>query len=136
MASKSTASAPSPSYATSPTSLLATKTPPPSASTNWPLSPYSRPIPPLWLYVGYLDGVPVSTAELTIGGSVAGLYNISTLPAYRRRGFGRALTRQPLLDAQAHGYHTAILQAVEAGVNLYTHLGFTPFGQITEYKPT
>ena len=89
---------------------------------------------PLWLYVGYLTGVSVATAELTIGGGVAGLYNVSTLPAYRRRGFGRVLTLQPLLDARAHGYHTAILQAAEAGVNLYTHLGFAPFGQITEYK--
>src|SRR4051794_33156160 len=39
---------------------------------------------PLWLYVGYLDEVPVATAELTAGGGVVGLYNISTLEAYRR----------------------------------------------------
>jgi ribosomal protein S18 acetylase RimI-like enzyme len=90
---------------------------------------------PLRLYIGYLAGVPVATAEVTIGGGVAGIYNVSTLPDYRRRGFGTALTLQSLLDAQAYGCRTAILQAAEAGVNLYTHLGFTPFGQITEYKP-
>ena len=31
---------------------------------------------PLWLYVGYLGETPVTTAELTLGGGVAGLYNI------------------------------------------------------------
>ena len=89
----------------------------------------------LWLYVGYLEEVPVATAELTLGGGVVGLYNISTLAAYRRRGFGTALTLQPLLDARAQGYRPAILQASADGVDIYTRLGFEPFGQITEYKP-
>ncbi|HSH79591.1 MAG TPA: GNAT family N-acetyltransferase [Herpetosiphonaceae bacterium] len=91
---------------------------------------------PLWLYVGYLGEVPVATAELTVGGAVVGLYNISTLAAYRRRGFGTALTVQPLLDARAQGYRTAILQAQGSdGVRVYARLGFEPFGEITEYKP-
>jgi ribosomal protein S18 acetylase RimI-like enzyme len=89
----------------------------------------------LWLYVGYLGQVPVATAELTVGGGVAGLYNIVTLSDYRRRGIGTALTLQPLHDARAQGYRTAILQAAAAGVGLYTRLGFASFGQITEYKP-
>jgi ribosomal protein S18 acetylase RimI-like enzyme len=89
----------------------------------------------LWLYVGYLGETPVATAELALGGGVAGLYNIITLEPYRRRGIGTALTLRPLLDARAHGYHTAILQAAPAGVGVYTRLGFEPFGQITEYKP-
>ncbi len=91
---------------------------------------------PLWLYVGYLGEVPVAAAELTVGGGVVGLYNISTLAAYRRRGFGTALTVQPLLDARAQGYRTAILQAQGSdGVRVYARLGFEPFGEITEYKP-
>jgi len=88
----------------------------------------------LWLYVGYLEEVPVATAELTVGGGIVGLYNISTLATYRRRGFGTALTLQPLLDARAQGYRTAILQASAEGVGVYTRIGFQPFGQITEYK--
>ena len=90
----------------------------------------------IWLYVGYLEEVPVAAAELTVGGGVVGLYNIATLAAYRRRGFGTALTLQPLLDARAQGYRTAILQAQgDAGARVYTRVGFAPFGQITEYKP-
>ena len=91
---------------------------------------------PLWLYVGYSGGVPVATAELTVGGGVVGLYNISTRAAYRRRGFGTAVTVRPLLDARAQGYRTAILQAQGSdGIRVYQRLGFEPFGVITEYKP-
>lgn len=90
---------------------------------------------PLWLYVGYLDDVPVATAELAVGGGVVGLYNISTRETHRRRGFGSRLTLQPLLDARVLGYHTAVLQAATEGVGIYQRLGFRRFGDITEYKP-
>jgi len=93
------------------------------------------PDAPQWFYLGYWDNQPVATAELTLGGGVVGLYSIITLEAYRRRGIGSALTLQPLLDARAHGFHTGVLQAADAGVGVYTRLGFEPFGNITEYKP-
>jgi GNAT superfamily N-acetyltransferase len=89
----------------------------------------------LWLYVGYLGEVPVATAELTVGNEVVGLYNIVTRAAYRRRGFGTALTLQLLLDARGCGYRMAILQASAMGESVYARVGFEPFGQITEYKP-
>ncbi|WP_437612309.1 GNAT family N-acetyltransferase [Sorangium sp. So ce834] len=89
----------------------------------------------LWLYVGYLDDTPVATSELTVGGGVAGLYNISTLPSHRRRGIGRALTLRPLFDARAAGLRLAILQASADGLGLYAQVGFVATGRITEYKP-
>jgi GNAT superfamily N-acetyltransferase len=88
---------------------------------------------PLWFYVGYVDETPVAASELTVGGGVVGLYSVCTLAAYRRRGFGGALTLRPLLDARAHGYQMAILQS--AADSLYARIGFEPFGEITEYKP-
>jgi hypothetical protein len=90
---------------------------------------------PLWLYVGYLGGGAVAAAELTVGGGVVGLYNVSTLAAYRRQGIGGALTLRPLLDAQAAGHRTAVLQASAAGVGVYARLGFVATGRWTEYKP-
>ncbi|WP_437336785.1 GNAT family N-acetyltransferase [Sorangium sp. So ce394] len=90
---------------------------------------------PLWLYVGYLDGTPVATSELAVGGGVAGLYNISTLPSHRRRGIGRALTLRPLFDARAAGLRVAILQASADGLGVYAQVGFVATGQVTEYKP-
>jgi GNAT superfamily N-acetyltransferase len=118
--------------------LLAAGTPPDPEVLRF----YARAAPalltadsPLWCYVGYLGETPVATAELTVAGGVVGLYNIVTLAAYRRRGIGTALTLQPLLDARAHGHHTAVLQAAAGGVSIYTRIGFAPFGQIMEYKP-
>jgi hypothetical protein len=90
---------------------------------------------PLWIYVGYLEDVAVATAEVTVAGGVAGLYNISTLAPYRRRGFGTAVTVQPLLDTREAGCGTAVLQASSEGARIYSRLGFETFGQITEFKP-
>jgi ribosomal protein S18 acetylase RimI-like enzyme len=90
---------------------------------------------PIWLYLGYLGEDAVATAELTVGGGVVGLYNISTLPAYRRRGVGTAMTVQPLVEAREQGNRAAILQAAAAGVGIYERVGFRAYGEITEYKP-
>lgn len=95
-----------------------------------------EPDAPLGFYVGYLAGEPVASAELTLGGGVAGLYSICTLEAYRRQGIGTAMALQPLLDARASGVATAVLQAAVAGVGIYTRVGFAGFGGITEYKPS
>jgi ribosomal protein S18 acetylase RimI-like enzyme len=90
---------------------------------------------PQWLYVGYLDGEPVATAEATVQDGAVGLFNISTRPALRGRGIGSTMTWQPLRDARAAGCDLGVLQAAEAGVGMYRRLGFASFGQITEYKP-
>jgi len=109
---------------------------------QWVIEFYRRAAPavlsdasPQWFYIGLLDDEPVATAELTIGGGVVGLYNISTLPAFRGRGVGSAMTHRPLADARAAGWQTAILQAADAGVGVYRRLGFVPFGEVTEFKP-
>lgn len=90
---------------------------------------------PMWLYIGYLDGMPVATSELTIGGGVAGLYNICTLVKFRQKGIGTAMTLKPLLDVRAIGIQSAVLQAAPDGINVYKQVGFREFGQITEFKP-
>ena len=90
---------------------------------------------PQWLYVGYLEGEPVATAEATVADGAAGLYNISTRPPYRGRGIGSMMTWRPLHDALARGCDLGVLQAAPEGVSIYRRLGFRPFGDITEYKP-
>jgi ribosomal protein S18 acetylase RimI-like enzyme len=89
---------------------------------------------PLWFYVAYAGSEPVAASELTLGGGVVGLYSICTLEAHRRQGYGSALTMQPLLDARATGFRTAILQASAQGAGIYRRIGFAIFGEITEYK--
>jgi ribosomal protein S18 acetylase RimI-like enzyme len=90
---------------------------------------------PIHLYVGYVEGKAVASAEMTVAGGVAGLYGISTLAARRRRGYGTAMTLRPLLDARQDGIETAVLQASAAGAPIYERIGFREFGGITEYKP-
>jgi ribosomal protein S18 acetylase RimI-like enzyme len=89
---------------------------------------------PQWLYVGYLDAEPVSTAEATVTDGTVGLFNISTRPACRGRGIGSMMTWQPIQDARDAGCGLAVLQAAAAGVGIYRRLGFVAFGEITEYK--
>jgi ribosomal protein S18 acetylase RimI-like enzyme len=89
---------------------------------------------PQRLYVGYAGGEAVATSELTEGGGVVGLYNVATLEAHRRRGYGSALTLRPLLDARDRGFRAAVLQASADGAGVYARLGFRGFGGVTEYK--
>jgi len=90
---------------------------------------------PQVLYLGWLDGVPVATAEVTLSNGLAGVYNVSTLSECRRRGIGTAMTLVPLLEARSAGCRQAVLQAAPDGVSIYRRLGFIPFGPITEFKP-
>ena len=94
-----------------------------------------RPDSPQWLYVGYVEGVPVATAEATVADGTAGLYNISTRPSHRGRGIGSMMTWRPLRDARERGCDLGVLQAAPEGVSIYRRLGFRPFGEITEFKP-
>lgn len=90
---------------------------------------------PLWFYLGYVDGAPVATAEVVVSGDVAGLYNVSTHAAYRRRGIGLAMTAQPLIHARAAGSKRGVLQAAPGGVGVYERAGFRAFGEYREFKP-
>lgn len=90
---------------------------------------------PLRLYLGYLGSVPVATSALVVGGGVVGIYDVATREAYRGRGFGTAMTLQPLLDAREEGARTAVLQASPEGAEMCRRLGFEPYGVYVEYGP-
>lgn len=102
---------------------------------------------PATLLVAYLDGQLAAAAEVyrtasgypAAGGAthrdVAGVYNVCTLDAFRRRGFGTAVTRAALLHARQAGCRHAVLQASGDGYRVYARLGFRDVGRFVECVP-
>jgi ribosomal protein S18 acetylase RimI-like enzyme len=87
-----------------------------------------RDSPPLWLYVGYMRGQPVITAESWIGGAVVNLWNLATLDAASHPRYASRLARQVLRDAHAAGCRVAILHTAASKEGMYANLGFEPLG--------
>jgi GNAT superfamily N-acetyltransferase len=76
------------------------------------------------VYVGYVDGEPVSTGLGWRTGRTIGVYNIATVPNARKRGIGTAMTERIVDDGAAAGCEVAILQSSEMGRPIYEKLGF------------
>jgi GNAT superfamily N-acetyltransferase len=94
-----------------------------------------QPESPLQLFVAYWDDEPVATVEVTRTPGVLGVYNVSTIAAYRRRGIASDLIKFALRATAQADSAVAILQAAPNAASVYERLGFTSYGRITEFKP-
>lgn len=83
---------------------------------------------PWSMFVGYLGDKPVASNMLVIGGGVASVYAVATVPSAQGRGIGAAITLMPLLDAKAQGQTYAVLFSSEEGFPVYRRLGFEDTG--------
>jgi GNAT superfamily N-acetyltransferase len=76
------------------------------------------------LYVGYLEGRPITAGAGVRTGRTIGVYNIATMPDARRRGYGAEITARVAADGLAAGCDTAILQASAMGQPIYERMGY------------
>jgi ribosomal protein S18 acetylase RimI-like enzyme len=90
--------------------------------------------PPLYTFLGLLDGRPVATSQLFVGAGVGGIYNVTCLPDARGRGIGTAVTRAAALEARRHALDVGILQASSLGYPIYRRLGFLDYGRLNVYE--
>jgi GNAT superfamily N-acetyltransferase len=85
-------------------------------------------------YVGYVDEEPVCTTSIVTGAGVIGVYNVATLPGSQRHGYGEAIMRYALAEAQRQqGECRVILQSTAAGLRLYERMGFQAVTKVAVY---
>lgn len=87
-----------------------------SLGTN-PNSPWTR-------YVGFIDNEPVAVSILFQAAGVAAIFNVATIPDFRRQGIGTFMTKIPLAKARTLGYNYGVLKASPMGVHLYRKMQF------------
>lgn len=84
----------------------------------------------LALYLGFVEGVPVVTALRSPAYQIAMIHAVCTLPAYRRRGFGEAMTWRAVLDGIAEGCTASFLTATPLGHSVYARMGYRECGEV------
>lgn len=82
--------------------------------------------PSIAVFNAYVDGTPAATSILLITDEIAGIYNVATLPEFRRRGLGAAVTAAALAEGAKRGCTVGALQPSDAGRPVYAKLGFVP----------
>lgn len=91
--------------------------------------------PGLTHYFGLLNGEPVATAMRFASHRIAGVFNVSTLPDFRGRGIGEAITWRAALDGTLEGCIASALQASDMGEPVYRRMGYRAIDSYTVWLP-
>ena len=75
-------------------------------------------------FLASVDGVPQRASALLVSDDVAGIYNVGTLPEYRRRGLGTLVSVAALETGLQRGCTIGALQASQQAVGVYRAIGF------------
>jgi predicted acetyltransferase len=63
-----------------------------------------------------------------------GVYSVSTLPQYRRKGYAESLMRQVVAQyTRETGIERSVLQATRAGFDMYRKMGYRAVSHFTVY---
>ncbi len=88
-------------------------------------------------WVGYHDGLPVTTSASVAANGTIGLYNVATVPDYREHGFGEAITRHAIQAARrGNNGARAVLQSTSKGLGIYERMGFRVVTRVLVYNST
>ena len=88
----------------------------------------------VWHFAASLEGKPVGETALCCGADVAGIYDVTVLEEFRRRGIGTALVQAALRQARQLGYAAAVLAASGMGLGVYARLGFREICKLSFWK--
>ena len=75
-------------------------------------------------FTGYLDDKPVTSGTLLDIEGGATIYDISTLPAFRRQGFGSAITHALMWEIRNRGHSDTWIWSSNMAISVYQKLGF------------
>ncbi len=85
-------------------------------------------------YLGFYEGQPAATSLAYLGNLGASLYCLGTLPSFRNRGLGTAVTHACLKAAKDKNINQAVLYGSEMGQPMYKKIGFKLLQTIREYS--
>jgi GNAT superfamily N-acetyltransferase len=80
--------------------------------------------PPMAFFIGYIDGKPVAASAGIAWEGVSYVFMVGTVPEFRRRGIGAAMTWRVVLDGRARGCTTSFLRSTQMGLPVYKRMGY------------
>lgn len=89
---------------------------------------------PLKLYLGWQADQAVATAATFGNADTVGLYEVATLPAFRRQGVASRMTFHALVEARQEGHTLATLVSSSMAEQLYRQLGFQNYCRLVIYN--
>ena len=79
---------------------------------------------PLTMYLGIVRGKPVCISMRIDSDGIGGIYAVVTLPEFRRKGYGAAITAVAAFDGKKAGSTLSYLQSSAMGRPIYEGLGY------------
>lgn len=82
----------------------------------------------------YQQGKPVASITLSMSDGIARIDDVGTLPALQGKGYATQLIKYALSEAKISGAQYCFLEASDAGLGIYTKLGFEPLFENNVYS--
>lgn len=86
-------------------------------------------------FMAYVEGKPVGVISLAISPGAAGIWNMVTLPEYRKKGVGSSLVHAAMVEAKKRNFQAvmAILMPKGMALGVFTKFGFKEMCQFPFY---